>query len=138
VTVVADTGAIVALMDADEQHHAVMKELYRADPSRWILPSAILAEVDYLVAHHLGSGAQRAWLSDLAGGAFRIEWSRDDDLTAAYRIHERYRALGIGLVDALVAATAERLRADAIATLDLRHFGAMSFHRKLHLFPRDL
>jgi hypothetical protein len=41
-------------------------------------------------------------------------------------------------VDALVLAMAERLRAEAIATLDLRHFGAVRLPRSLRLLPRDL
>jgi hypothetical protein len=42
------------------------------------------------------------------------------------------------LVDAVVIATAERLRADAIATLDLRHFGAIKIAGSPRLLPRDL
>jgi hypothetical protein len=33
---------------------------------------------------------------------------------------------------------AERLRADAIATLDLRHFGAVPIKGSPKLYPRDL
>jgi hypothetical protein len=49
----------------------------------------------------------------------------------------RYRSLRPGLVDAIVIATAERLKADAIATLDLRHFGAVSIKGSPRLLPRD-
>ena len=33
--------------------------------SAWILPWAILPEVDYLVASHLGARVHGLWLSDL-------------------------------------------------------------------------
>ena len=82
------------------------------------MPRAILPEVDYLVAAHLGAKAQEVFLDDLADSAFSVEWGRDEDLAAARRICTRYRSLRIGLVDAAVIATAERLKADAIATLD--------------------
>ena len=47
-------------------------------------------------------------------------------LRRANEIAIRYKTLRIGLVDAAVIAAAERLRATAIATLDLRHFGAVT------------
>jgi hypothetical protein len=34
-------------------------------------------------------------------------------------------------------AVAERLRAEAIATLDLRHFAAVSLRAPVRLLPRD-
>ena len=135
--IVADTGAVLALLDAGEDHHAVLMELYTDNPDRWVLPWAILPEVDYLVAAHLGPKAQDAFLADLAAGAFSVEWGTDDDLAAARRLHTRYRSLGLGLVDALVMATAERLKAEAIATLDLRHFAPVSLRGKPRLLPRD-
>ena len=135
--IVVDTGAMLGLLDASEENHSVIKALYRKHPDAWILPWAILPEVDYLVAAHLGAKAQEAFLADLADGAFSVEWGRDEDLTVARRICTRYRSLRLGLVDAAVIATAERLKADAIATLDLRHFAAVSIKGNPRLFPRD-
>ena len=43
----------------------------------------------------------------------------------------------IGLVDAAVIAIAERLGAGAIATLDLKHFGAVAIRGRPRLLPRD-
>jgi predicted nucleic acid-binding protein len=135
--IVVDTGAMLALLDASEAHHPALKDLYEENPDTWILPWAILPEVDYLVAAHLGDKAQHAFLADLADGAFSVEWGRDDDLAAAARICTRYRSLRLGLVDAAVIALAERLKADAIATLDLRHFAAVSIKGNPRLLPRD-
>ena len=50
----------------------------------------------------------------------------------------QYADLKIGLVDGVVISVAERLRAMAIATLDLRHFGAIRIEGQPLLFPRDL
>lgn len=135
--IIIDTGAMLALLDASEDYHAVLRELYDDNPDRWILPWAILPEVDYLVAAHLGAKAQEAFLADLADGAFSVEWGRDEDLAVARRIHRRHQSLRLGLVDAVVIATAERLKAEAIATLDLRHFGAVSIKGNPRLLPRD-
>ena len=135
--IVADTGALIALFDRSDRHHDDVRLLYEADPDAWVLPRAILPEVDYLTSTHLGQRAQELWLADLASGAFSVEWGRPDDLSAAERICRRYKALRLGLVDAVVIAVAERLRAPAIATLDLKHFGAVAIKGRPRLLPRD-
>ena len=135
--IVADTGALIALFDRNDRHHDQVRLLYEADPDAWVLPWAILPEVDYLTATHLGQRAQDLWLADLASGAFSVEWGRPEDLVAAERLCRRYKALRIGLVDAVVIAVAERLRASAIATLDLRHFGTVTIKGRPKLLPRD-
>jgi hypothetical protein len=135
--IVADTGAVLALLDADDRHHGTMRAIFEADPDQWVLPWAILPEVDYLVAAHVGARAQALWLADLAAGAFAVEWGQQADLDAAHRLDRRYRALRLGLVDATVIAVAERLRADAIATLDVRHFAAVRIKGDPRLLPRD-
>ena len=135
--VVVDTSAMLALLDAGEDNHAALKSLYLEHPDAWTLPWAILPEVDYLVGTHLGAKAQDAFLADLADGAFTVDWGRDEDLANAQRICTRYRSLRLGLVDAAVIATAERLKAGAIATLDLRHFSAVSIKGHPRLLPRD-
>ena len=135
--IVADTGAIVALLDRTDRHHRALRALYADDPDAWILPWAILPEVDYLVGTQLGTRVHRLWLSDLAAGAFTVHWGSDADLSAAAALAGKYASLNLGLVDALVIAVADRLKAD-IATLDLRDFGAVTFPHAPRLLPRDL
>jgi hypothetical protein len=135
--IVADTGALIALFDRSDRHHDDVRLLYEADPDAWVLPWAILPEVDYLTSTHLGQRAHDLWLADLASGAFSVEWGRPDDLSAAERICRRHKVLRLGLVDAIVIAIAERLRAQAIATLDLKHFGAVAIKGRPRLLPRD-
>jgi uncharacterized protein len=135
--IVADTSAIIALIDGDDQHHAALVELYDADPDAWVLPWAILPEVDYLLASRVSAEAQRAFLRDLAAGSWPVEWGDEADLSRAHELNRRHRALEIGLVDAVVAALAERVRASAIATLDVRHFGVMQLKGLPRLLPRD-
>lgn len=135
--IVADTGAIVALIDADDRHHDVMVALFEVDRTAWVLPWAILPEVDYLLARHVGTRAAQIFLGDLAKGAFAVEWGTEGDLRRAHDLCKQYGGLRLGLVDAVVAAVAERLRAKAIATLDLRDFGAMTLRGTPRLVPRD-
>ncbi len=133
---VADTGALVALLDRDDAHHRAVRAIFAADPDAWVLPWAILPEVDYLASTRLGARVQRVWLDDLARGAFAVEWGKAEDLAFAHALIRRYDSLDMGLVDAVVMAIAERLRAD-IATVDLRHFGAVRLEPAPRLLPRD-
>lgn len=136
--IVADTGAVIALLDADDAHHDRLRALFGERPSRWLLPWAILPEVDYLAREHLGVRVARAFLADLGAGAFTVEWGHDADVDRARELDARHAALGLGLVDGVVMAIAERRKAEAIATLDLRHFAAVSLRGAPRLLPRDL
>jgi uncharacterized protein len=135
--IVADTGAMVALIDEDDAHHATIRALWQRDPYAWVLPWAILAEVDYLLLKHVGPRAERLFVQDVADGRFFVEWHNARDLARARELNDRYAALELGLVDAVVMACAERLRARAIATLDLHDFGAVELAGAPRLLPRD-
>lgn len=136
--IVADTSALIALMDADDRHHEALRDLYEADPDAWILPWSILPEVDYLLLTRAGAAAELAFLRDLADGRWFVEWGRLGDVLRARELAEKHKTLGLGLVDATVIAAAERLKAAAIATLDVRHFGAVKIAGAPKLYPRDL
>jgi len=82
------------------------------------VPQLVVAEVTYLLGKRLG------W-RDLEAGNFTTEpvlaadWSRIAELVSTY--HD----LRLGTVDASVIATAERLWATTVATLDRRHFSVV-------------
>lgn len=136
--IVADTGGIIALVDADDRHHAALRHVFEADPAAWVLPWAILPEVDYLLARRLNTRVALDFLEDVAEGRWIVEWGGAGELKRAHALCRRYAALELGVVDAVVIATAERLRASAIATLDLRDFGAVEIGGEPRLIPRDL
>jgi hypothetical protein len=136
--IIADTGAIIALVDRKDRHHRAVLEAYEASADEWLLPWAILPEIDYLLGAHVGSAAQDAFLADLAEGAYAVAWGEEEDLDDAARITRQYKKLGLGLVDAVVMAIAARRRARAIVTLDVRHFAAVTIPGAPQLWPRDL
>jgi uncharacterized protein len=135
--ILADTGAVVALVDRSDRHHDVLRALFEDGPDRWVLPWAILPEVDYLLSKYVGAEAERYFLEDVAGGAYLVEWNGARDLARAAELNARHAGLRLGLVDAVVIAMAERLRPKAIATLDERHFGSVRIPGSPLLFPRD-
>ena len=136
--IIADTGAIVALIDKDDRHHKTLLDLFNEDPVRWLLPWAILPEVDYLVAKYLGNPTEQVFVSDLSRSLYRVDWGADSDLGRADELIRQYRDLNLGLVDTIVMAMAERTKAESIATLDERHFGAVTLRSTPRLLPRDL
>jgi predicted nucleic acid-binding protein len=135
--IVADTGAMVALVDAGDKHHRAVRRLYEDHHARWVLPWAILAEVDYLLGRHVSERARRLFIDDIASGAFNVEWGAPDDMERAAELDRRHAKLKLGLVDTIVMAVAERLDAEAIVTLDLRHFGAVALTTAPRLLPTD-
>ena len=125
--VVADTGAIYALIDAsDGWHKRVIAWWRRAGRATTILlPVTILPEVAYLLGSRVGAGAEAAFVRAVADGEFTIESLDDEDLPRIADLMSAYRDLPLGFVDASVLAVAERLEARDILTTDRRHFGVV-------------
>lgn len=124
-SLVADSGALYALYDADDAHHVAVVEVLRSHRGPIVVPVVILAEVDYLLREFLGADAELAFLRGLAEGAYRVEPFGADDLDRCRELIEIYRGLDIGLADAAVAATAERLGIRTVLTVDERDFRAI-------------
>lgn len=91
-----------------------------------------------MVSRKGGPAAAQAVCADLAEGRYVIEWGEASDLKRALELGLTYRDLSLGLVDGVVMAVAERLEARAIATLDLRDFGAVTLKGQPEIWPRDL
>jgi hypothetical protein len=96
-----------------------------------IIPTVILAEVDYLLREFLGVEAELCFFQDVANGAFLLEPLTIADWTCC-------RDLNPGLADTPVFATAERLKIRTVLTVDERDFRAMrSKLGPLILLPAD-
>lgn len=136
--IVADTGAVYALLDAADRHHVRLRRAFEEDPRGWVLPWAVLPEVDYLVSARLGRTVAEAFRQDVVDGRFTVEWGTRADLARAVELDRLHADLDLGLVDAVVMAVAERLGARAVATLDLRDFSPVELRGAPELWPRDL
>ncbi len=122
--IVVDTSVIVAYMNAaDGAHEVVAGWLERADDDLVTTP-LIIAEVDHLVRARGNPAALTALRTDLAAGAYLVEWWAGA-IVSAVTVAERYADTGLGLADASLVALAERLGTIDIATLDERHLRAV-------------
>src|SRR5438067_5696474 len=117
---ICDTGAIYALYDADDIHHAAAKAVVEAEAGPLFLPVILLAEIDYLLTTRLGTDAALDFVRSIEAGAFALIGLSAEDVTRCRELLTQYRDLAIGLADATVVATAERLRIARLLSLDQR------------------
>ena len=122
---VLDTSALVALLDADDEHHARCVALVDEVGEDLAIPSPVLVEVDYWARKRIGPEAFRVLAEDLAAGAYRLLNLDEDDLLRAADLESTYADLDLGFVDAAVIATCERFGEAKVATLDRRHFSVV-------------
>ena len=65
---------MLALMDGGNSQRVLLLSALRADPDGWVIPWAVLPELDYMVARRLGQATVAAFRADLAEGRLPIEW----------------------------------------------------------------
>ena len=124
---VVDSGVLYALFDRRDDWHARAVAFFKDHSHDIVVPLTILGEVGYMVEAKLGGTAPRALADWLSQGLVQTEGLLPQDLMRMTQLMSKYPALGF--VDASVAAIAERLVIDMIATTDRRHFSAI---RPLH------
>lgn len=129
---------MLALLDVRSVTHRALVEVFRSCRDEWVLPWAVLPELDHMVPRRIGPAVAQAFRVDLVDDLYTVEWGGRSDLQRALELHRTYRDLALGLVDGVVMAVAERLEARAIVTLDMRDFGAVTLRGRPQLWPRDL
>jgi hypothetical protein len=122
-TLIADTGPLYAATDRDDAAHHACLDLLGGFEGAVLVPHLVIAEAAYLIGSRLGPDTEARWLGLFADGTLlavgpdAADWARIAELAATYD------DLPLGATDASVIATAERVGATTIATLDRAHFG---------------
>lgn len=106
-----DTGGWLNALAGDEPWATAVEEA-----SELIVPGLVLAEVDY----HLRKQrrAMHRLLRELEAGAYRYEPPTVADLGRARELDEKFKKIDLGLVDASIAALAERIGVTRLLTID--------------------
>jgi predicted nucleic acid-binding protein len=121
-----DTGAILDYLVAGAPDHAAFREAIDGARARYV-PALVLAELDYFLRRQ--RRAMWAFMADLRRGAFTLARPTLATLARAEEIDREHEHLGLGLVDASIAALAEEVGVFRIATRDVRHFTALRLRR---------
>jgi predicted nucleic acid-binding protein len=126
VTVVIDTGPLVAFGDANDPHFARIDRLLRTVDGPLIIPAPVTAEVDYLLGQRVGHGPRRNFIADLATGRFTVACLEREDYATIRDLDARYADLGLGLADCALVVIANRYGTNRIVSFDERHFRAVA------------
>ena len=132
---ICDTGPLLAALDAADPDHERCARLLIDANEDLVVPTLVLAELDYWCGRRLPPDAWLIFLEDLLAGAYRIESPTSMDLARCRELQARYADLSLGVVDASIVALTERLTEPKVATLDQRHFRAV---RPAHVASLEL
>lgn len=130
---VLDAGPLFAYLAADDDDHARCTLMLETYPGELVVPQLVLAEVSYfintrtkrLLGAEAAAAAELGLIEDITAGSFAVEPVLDADWPRITELIRTYRGFPLGMTDASVIATAERLGTPEIATLDNRHFHAV-------------
>lgn len=123
-SLIVDTSAALALLDADDPAHEACVAVASAD-HELIVPPLALVEIDYWCRKKDAGQALAAFVGDIRNGAYELASLSVGDVQRALELGEQYRDLDLGLVDASVIALAERLQIARVLTLDRRDFSVV-------------
>lgn len=122
---VCDTGPLLAALDAADPDHEACAALLTSADEDLVVPTLVLAELDYWCHERLPGAAWLAFLDDVLEGVYRPEDPTTVDLRRCRRLQAQHADLTLGVVDASVIALVERLGERKVATLDHRHFATV-------------
>lgn len=125
INALADSSFVYATLDQNAKQHKSSGHLLALSNQRIFLPTTTLPEIAFLVRRKLGPhrlpevirklrASQMIWIDPIAA-----------DYDRAAEIIERYPEARLDLVDATIAAIAERVKITRILTLDRRDFSVM-------------
>lgn len=143
--VIADTSGLLATINTDDPEHEPCRSAIAA-ASRLVVSPLVLAELDYLVAQHLGEDTAMAVADHIAAktreGRYIVPPIDADLITATRHVRAQYRSFAIGLTDAGNVVLAARFSTDRVLTLDRRHFRSIAplsgGETAFRLLPDDL
>lgn len=117
-----DTGAVVALINRADRHHAAAVEWFRRFRGRLLTTEAVVTETAYVLASSPAHQRSALLWFERARAADLLKVEPVTDYAALARIMAQYSDLPCDYADASLIALAERTGVTAIATIDQRDF----------------
>lgn len=139
--IVADTGGLLRSLARTPSGEPSFPdyETILTSASLVIVPGPVLAEVDYFLREN--RAAMRKLVAEIFDPGTRYEYEppAPSDIVRALELDARFKNLGLGLVDGMVAAIAERRQVYRVLTTDRRDFSVIRvgprLTRALQLVP---
>jgi uncharacterized protein len=119
-TLLPDTGPLVAAIDRSDKHHDRCASLLESATGPLLVPTTVIVEVCWLLEER--PDIEAAFLASIAAGEFEHVTITTPDQARMAELVPAHADLPPGAVDASVIAVAERLSLTDVATLDRRHF----------------
>lgn len=114
--VLADTGALVALLDRRERFHPWAVERARNLQPPLLTCEAVLAELCFLIAGLPGGRA--AVRQNLANGTWQLSFSLESERARVFALMDTYADEPMALADACLVRMAELHPGSGVLTLD--------------------
>lgn len=138
---IADTGGLLRALARKRSGDAAFPEFETAlvSASRVLVPSLVLAEVDYFLRDE--RPAMQRLVAEIVDPETTYEYlpTLPEDLARALSLDAKFHELKLGLVDGVVAAAAERSGVFRVLTTDRRDFLALRvgrrYDRRLEAIP---
>src|SRR5688500_17012808 len=103
-SLVLDTGPLLALLDANDPAHHRCVQLLRESREEKVIPAPVLPELAYWLGQGLPLQALITTLDNIVARAFRVEDLQSVDYVRVREICVTYADTPVGFVDAAVLA----------------------------------
>ena len=117
-SIIVDTGPLVALFHARDEHHEAAKAVVESNPALLVSSWPVITEA----CHFLRRDGWRALFTFIQRGALRLEALTVDDVPGLNDLLERYERMDF--TDATLVLIAEKTGITEILTIDRRDFEA--------------
>jgi uncharacterized protein len=131
----ADTGAILAVLDRDDRWHDACIEAFAQVRAPLLTSEAVLTELFYLVMTRRHE-VEAAW-TFVRSGALTLGTITDADLPALSQLMHQYRDRPMDFADATLVHLAERESLTTILTVDFADFQTYRIggRKRFRIFP---
>jgi uncharacterized protein len=119
-----DTGFLLALLDADDHHHAAARRWESSLDEGWITTWPVVTELCHMVSRRLSPAMAVDCIQEVTQGTILLWDIPAQQAKQIPALMKRYINLPMDLADASLVLLAEHLGHGRILTTDERDFGA--------------
>jgi predicted nucleic acid-binding protein len=117
--ILADTGPLVALLNANDQHHTWAREIFGRLPPPLLTCEAVLSEAQFLL--HAHGGDPLAVLDWVRRGILKLAFRAENEIDRLTLLQRSYRDLPMDFADACLVRMSELHSRPRVLTTD-SHF----------------